>query len=158
MKRGPPPTPTALKLTRGNPGNRPINDSEPRPRAGIPVCPDHLTDDARAHWNQIAPDLHAAGLLTVIDGDALSAYCETWAHWIDAKRLLTEQGLIIKRPSGVAVINPAFIVAQRCAALLQRYVGEFGMTPSARSTVRLPERPTADDLEQFINTSASDVG
>ena len=76
----------------------------------------------------------------------------------DAKRLLTEQGLIGKRPSGVAVINPAFIVAQRCAALLQRYVGEFGMTPSARSTVRLPERPTADDLEQFINTSASDVG
>ena len=45
IKRGPPSTPTALKLTRGNPGKCPLNDSELRPRAGIPVCPDHLTDD-----------------------------------------------------------------------------------------------------------------
>ena len=71
---------------------------------------------------------------------------------------MSDEGLIVKRLSGVTVINPAFIVAQRCAALLQCYVGEFGMTPSARSTVRLPDRPTADDLEQFISTSASDVG
>ena len=40
MKRGPSPTPTALKLTRENPSRRPINDSEPRPQQHLELLGD----------------------------------------------------------------------------------------------------------------------
>ncbi len=36
-QRGPAPKPTALRILEGNPGKRPLNASEPRPRAGRPA-------------------------------------------------------------------------------------------------------------------------
>jgi len=36
------PKPTALKLLQGNPGRRPINKAEPKPKRGIPAMPKWL--------------------------------------------------------------------------------------------------------------------
>ncbi|HBL5480846.1 TPA: phage terminase small subunit P27 family, partial [Enterobacter hormaechei] len=36
---GPPKTPTHLRLVRGNPSKRPINENEPKPVAGVPPTP-----------------------------------------------------------------------------------------------------------------------
>jgi phage terminase small subunit len=68
------PTPTALKLVRGNPGKRPINHGEPRPSLDV-VMPDWLSPDAAKHWPAVAKHLHDAGLLTAIDVTALGLYC-----------------------------------------------------------------------------------
>ncbi|MGQ7169689.1 phage terminase small subunit P27 family, partial [Escherichia sp. R-CC3] len=38
---GPPKTPTHLRLVRGNPSKRPINENEPKPAAGVPPTPKH---------------------------------------------------------------------------------------------------------------------
>jgi hypothetical protein len=40
---GPPPKPTHLKLVTGNPGRRPLNKREPKPKPGIPSVPAHLS-------------------------------------------------------------------------------------------------------------------
>jgi hypothetical protein len=34
--------PTALKVVMGNPGKRPLNHLEPKPRLAVPSCPAHL--------------------------------------------------------------------------------------------------------------------
>lgn len=36
---GPPKTPTHLRLVRGNPSKRPINNNEPKPPKGVPQFP-----------------------------------------------------------------------------------------------------------------------
>lgn len=37
--RGRPPKPTAIKELEGNPGKRPLNKNEPKPKQTAPKCP-----------------------------------------------------------------------------------------------------------------------
>ena len=48
--------PTALKISRGNPGKRPLNDREPQPE-GVARCPSWLCDVAKAEWKRLAGEL-----------------------------------------------------------------------------------------------------
>jgi phage terminase small subunit len=50
--------PTALKVVMGNPGKRPLNQLEPKPRLAIPSCPAHLHATAKAEWKRLARQLH----------------------------------------------------------------------------------------------------
>ena len=53
-RRGPKPTPTALKLLRGNPGKRPINVDEPQPRpVESPGASPWLDETAAALWRTL---------------------------------------------------------------------------------------------------------
>ena len=49
---GPKPKPTKLKLLEGNPGRRPINDKEPKPKERLPQCPTHLSEEAKREWQR----------------------------------------------------------------------------------------------------------
>ena len=48
------PKPTKLKILEGNPGRRPLNESEPLPQSIAPECPDWLLDEAKKEWNRLA--------------------------------------------------------------------------------------------------------
>ena len=60
-KPGPKPQPTNLKIIRGNPGKRDLNSNEPQPDMVMPDPPDTLSDEARAQWDVVAPQLHTMG-------------------------------------------------------------------------------------------------
>ena len=73
--RGAKPTPTALRILRGNPSGRPLNPNEPKPAVGCPK-PKYLENSPAGEvWDEVAPALTASGVLTVIDGDMLASYC-----------------------------------------------------------------------------------
>jgi P27 family predicted phage terminase small subunit len=133
--RGQRPTPTKLKILRGNPGRRPLNQDEPTPAARDLTPPEWLPDEAIKEWNRLAPVLHRLGLLTEIDGDALANYCHIWARWRDAERNIAKYGMVIKGRGGYPIISPFVAVANRAMAQMKAYLVEFGMTPSARSRV-----------------------
>jgi phage terminase small subunit len=76
--RGRKPHPTLLKLVKGNPGHRPLTDSEPAPRKMLPEPPAELSGDARKEWDRVAPELYRMGLLTGLDRAALAAYCQVY--------------------------------------------------------------------------------
>ena len=61
---GPPPTPTNLKLLRGNPGKRKLNANEPDPAPAIPPCPSHLDKVAKKEWRRISKELLALGIIS----------------------------------------------------------------------------------------------
>jgi len=50
---GPPPTPTSLKILKGNPGKRPLNKKEPKPKLEIPTCPAHLCPEGKGEWKRV---------------------------------------------------------------------------------------------------------
>lgn len=126
------PTPTALKLVRGNPGKRPINHAEPRPSLEV-VMPDWLSPDAAKHWPAVAKQLYDAGLLTAIDVTALGLYCEAFARWKDANARIVKYGTVVKSPNGYPIQSPYLAIANKAHEQMAKLLTEFGMTPSSRS-------------------------
>lgn len=136
-RRGPAPTPTALKLLRGNPGKRAINHEEPKPDVvkaddAQAKCPQWLTGEARKLWTRVAPGAIAAGLLTIVDIPAFEALCQSYARWREYERL-TGKNLELAISKGYR--NHAVRERQ----LMMQFGARFGFDPSSRSNVKLPK-------------------
>lgn len=141
---GPRPEPTSLRMLRGNPGRRPVNGNESRPRTEIPPCPAHLSAEAKREWRRTARLLADLGLLARIDRAALSIYCEAWARWVEAERAMQQYGVMMKSPGGYPQQSPYLAVANRAMEQIRQSIAEFGMSPAARSRVHaLPARDDA---------------
>ena len=135
------PTPTALKLLRGNPGKRPMNDNEPvfDSADSVPEPPAGLGVAAASHWVKMAGLLHPQGLLTVADYDALARYCEVYARWAEAQKELSTHGLLVKAQNGFPVQSPYIAISNKCVELLNKIGAEFGLTPSTRTRISVPK-------------------
>ena len=155
-KRGPRPQPTQLRLVRGNPGKRAINKLEPKPDGGIPTKPAWLVDPVAAlKWDEMCRELDKVGVLTVIDGDALARYCDTWSWWKKTRDFLRENGDVypLKDENGKAkclMQFPQVAIAHKLAASLARLEQEFGLTPSSRSGITTNKAGAKDALADFL--------
>jgi len=129
-------------------GKRALNDSEPRPVATLPRCPSHLQGEARAEWRRVARGLHDAGLLTQIDRAALAIYCQAWARWVKAEGQIQRHGEVVKSAAGNVMQNPYLSIANRAMKQMQLMARELGMTPSARSQIKVQplDEPSLADL------------
>lgn len=154
-RRGPKPAPTALKILRGERADR-INGQEPAPPAGPVSAPEWLQGDGLVAWNQIAPQLLATGVLTVVDADALARYCALLVQWRKHLGIVERGGdvLVIRDEAGkvrYTQVAPSASLVNKYGAALLRLEAEFGMTPAARSSIRVGEKPDAGDpLQAFL--------
>jgi P27 family predicted phage terminase small subunit len=149
--RGRRPTPTHLKVLRGNPGKRRLNQNEPRPNVERPSCPPDLSKVARKEWRRIVPILEELQIVARLDRAALSAYCESWARWREAERKIAETSLVIKTKNGNVIENPYYSIAKRERELMHKFLIEFGMTPSSRAKLSVRPREDDDPFEQWIS-------
>jgi P27 family predicted phage terminase small subunit len=134
--RGRKPQPTKLKVIRGNPGKRPLNDSEPTHPALETACPDDLVDPvARTEWDRLAPQLISSGQVTMVDRGTLMGYCLKYAQWKALEAEAKNHPFIVRSPSGYPIPNPALGMANRAFALMLKAAAELGITPSSRSRV-----------------------
>jgi P27 family predicted phage terminase small subunit len=136
----------------GNPGKRPLNNTEPRPEAAVPSCPDELGETARREWNRLVGELASFKLLTNFDRAALAAYCGAYALWAEATEAIQKFGVMIKSPTGYPVQSPYVSVANRQAEIMMRIASEFGFTPASRSRISThpkSERTLFDQLESY---------
>lgn len=142
-RRGRPPTPTALKLLRGNPGKRPINTREPQlpaADASFDRPPPELAGNrrARAEWRRVAPLMRACGLVSEAERTALTALCLEWAAYLEAQREL-KHARCLKDDEGHLYRSPYVDIADRALGHCHRLWSELGLTPSGRARVaRLP--------------------
>lgn len=151
--RGRPPTPTALKLLKGNPGKRRLESAEPQPLKKAPPCPKHLVGEARKEWRRITKQLLALGLLTEIDRAALAGYCQAWARWVEAEEAMQKPGfqMITLTGNGYPVLSPWLGVANTALKQMRSFLSEFGMTPSARVRVKVEAPRPKDPYEAYLN-------
>lgn len=147
------PIPTNLKLLRGNPGKRPLNQNEPTPAPKIPRAPEHLSDEAKREWRRMARTLFDLGLLTEIDRAALAAYCTAWGRWVEAENNLKKYGTVMLSPDkGWPVQSPYLSIANRAMEQMQKFMVEFGMTPSSRSKVSASKaEQSSDPFSEWMN-------
>jgi P27 family predicted phage terminase small subunit len=144
-RRGRPPTPTALKLIKGNPGKRPVK-AEPKPPPSKPRRPQWLVGYARQEWDRVVPFLDGLGLLTVVDRTVIAAYCEAAAGLKAASSDLRKRGYLVDsaRGDGYQIKNPSNQLLKDYARLVSTYSSMLGLSPGDRVRLSGEARPSVD--------------
>lgn len=124
--RGRKPKPTALKILEGAQPCR-INTREPQiPTANAPKPPSWLGSYGKERWEELAPVLVSAGLLTTGDLPAFEQLCDEY----DA----------IRRDPLSAGGRDRY----------RKLLTEFGLTPSSRSRIKATSEPPKDKMAEFL--------
>lgn len=140
-KRGQAPAPTGLRLVRGDKANR-INLDEPQAKEGIPQCPVDAAPAVHEVWDYTVDQLKHMNILTMADRDTLYAYCEAVVLHRIACQILATEGIMLEGLHGGLVKNPAHQIQRDSAAQIRSLAGEFGLTPSSRSTIKMHTNDT----------------
>ena len=129
-KRGRKPTPApVLKLSGTNRTGEPAAPD-------LPACPSWLRPDAAREWRRVIKRLakiEGAGSIRAMDGTMLSAYCEAFADWREAQRILDQDGVIDVTHNGSRIQHPAVGIANNAWRRLVVAGQMFGLSPSARA-------------------------
>lgn len=147
--------PTALKLVEGNRGKRAINAREPEPDLLADLSPPaHLPPPAAEVWNQLAPQLRKAQVLTAIDTPALEIACDAVAMFRLAVEKTADGRVLIKnQETGAISLSPWEMVKSMAAKRALAVLREFGATPAARSKVMVDPQADLFGAEQATGTS-----
>lgn len=148
------PVPTKLKVLRGNPGKRPLNASEPKARVlkEVPQPPDFMDEVAKAEWWRMGQELVDMGMLTSSDRAALIGYCISYARVaaIELELSTGREELVLVADKGGEYINPMVNIQSMALKQMKAYLTEFGMTPSSRTRIKVPDAPKEDPFENFL--------
>ena len=150
MVRGRKPTPNVIKIARGNPGKRPLNENEPPAKevTRIPTLPVSLKGNkiGAKQWRLLARKLIDMNVLGDVDLMALEQLCSWYAHWHKAEAALQREDDVVKARRG-NFMQQQFSVARRSSEMMLRFMSELGLTPSSRSRVDLRKaNGQGDDL------------
>ena len=151
-QRGRKPKPTAIKLVEGNPGKRPLNTNEPKPKSKAPSCPKWLEGEAKKEWRRLAKQMEQLGILTEVDRAAFAGYCQAYARWKDAEEFISKHGAIVKTPSGYWQQVPQVSIAQQYLKQMSKFCEQFGLTPASRSRIVADstQGDAADEMERLL--------
>jgi len=153
-RRGPPPQPTHLKVLRGNPGEKPLNDAEPRPPDDDGAPDPILRGDALAKWTETVPVLRGMGVWSQADRAAWVRYCILYETFLRNKRLVDEKGDVMRlttaNGSTYLQVSPYSTQMFAAAKEMLRIEQQFGLTPASRSQVRLSEKVPDDPFESYV--------
>ena len=148
--RGRKPKPTAKKRLEGNPGKRKLNKAEPLFAADDSKPPRVLNAAGQDEWKRLAPILRLQRLLTEADYALFAAYCDAFGRWHEANEKLRASSLILKTVDGNLIQNPYVANVNRAIEQMVKIAAEFGLTPSSRTRISVPQVPEADQLEMEL--------
>lgn len=158
--RGPRPLPANVHALNRNPSKKPFADllDSVQPEIEVPSFPKHLWPEARKEWKRIGPELVANGLISLLDRAALALYCQAWAKMVWAEGQMTRameraaqgeaeaaekgeawkggDGIMVPSPNGSLVYSHFWVVANKEADKVDKFLASFGMSPSSRGRVK----------------------
>lgn len=155
-----------LQVVReGNPSRKPVNEGVKLPPSEV-VEPDWLDifpairgdEEARAvnercrmvarrEWKRVVPVLTLSAGLAEVDTTTITDYCVAVARIDQCERDISRRGMLIEGERGWQK-NGSTTVAGQYRQQLARYIGELGLSPSARG--RLTPPPEGDDDDDSV--------
>lgn len=113
-----------------------------------PGCPDHVTGEARRHWNYMVKVLKDSGLISKLDRGTLANLCLYWAKAKEAQDLIAADpnGELQKTPNGYWQLSPASINFKTYSQMYNKLADKFLMTPAVRNRVKI-ENPNQSSLD-----------
>jgi len=140
-ERGPLPVPYARRRNQRHTSGKFVTIARP-------PMPRNLSDEAKAEWRRIAPELESIGLLASIDRGVLIRYCTAWADWVELQSLLQQSGKLLKGRQGTLVRNPLWFMRNDAEQTVAELGRQLGLTPVARLRAgiihELPPDPDED--------------
>lgn len=131
-RRGPAPTPTKVKILRGETRPSRVNYREPIPSADVPKMPADMDAEATAVWRRVISATGHTGVIRAPDSDGLRCYCEAVSRYTQASRLYAGSGPLVRRDGGL-VKNPLHQVIRDDGDQIRLFARELGLSPSARA-------------------------
>lgn len=137
------PIPTQEHILRGNPGHKVKADLDldremkSAPITILPPAPDYIGEYGTKEWNRTGPILIANRLLQEGDLPVFEAYCMNIELLIQAQYAIKKNGMLVMGARGF-VRNPAIAAFGQATTAIRGFASEFGLSPSARSRIKLP--------------------
>lgn len=167
---GPKPRPPLTVVREGNPGKRPIPESVVIPSADLPE-PNWLDiwpavrdkaqqainrrarEIASREWRRVVPVLEKSAGLGAVDAQILTDYCVCVARIDECERDISRRGMLVEGERGWQK-NGSTTVAGQYRTQLKAYIGELGLSPSARGRLTPPGKGgEGDDGDPFAATA-----
>ncbi len=157
--RGPTPTPTPKLALRGS-WRASARPSEPKPEPQAPPRPAALSPGAVTVWDEVVPQLDAAGMVAAIDGRPFARYCELFTVWDDLLAFLKKSGHAhpVKNSRGDVVgvrPYPQLRLALQVSEHLLRLEDRFGMTPAARARLIVEPPMVNEPIYDYFHPTRS---
>ena len=150
---GPPPKPTELKRMNGNPGRKPLNESEPKPTPASQVklvVPAWLPQEGKKEFRRLVKACAAQPWITEVDRNVLAAYCFAWSEFVELAKNVIQNGhsdvLGKRRPESISLFSSMDKLMHLGASL--------GFSPAERSRIILPKVNTDSEFETFLKGGA----
>lgn len=151
---GRPPKPTRLKILQGTARADRMPKNEPRPGIGIPTRPEWLSPEAKREWTRITKELEPLEMLARVDRAALAAYCQCWGLYVEAVRDIQENGTTFTTETGYEGPRPSVGVMVKMLEKMSAYAAKFGLSPSDRARLSIPEPKQEDPFADFLSQKA----
>ena len=152
-RRGPLPAPSNVRMLRGNPGgHQPAHTVSERTPPARPDAPEWLSEEARAEWDRVVPELDGLGILARVDRGVLALYCDTWGKFVAVSREIDGTDATVKprnRGEG-SVRHPLWTTYRALGGQLQSLASKLGCEPSARARLAIPAID-GDDLDGILD-------
>ena len=150
---GRPPIPTTISIARGNPGKRPINIDEPKPPPADCTPPETLSEVGVEKWIELTGLLSNMGVFTLADRSAIERYCLIHEQWMHVVKHVRQHGMTQVTATGYSQLTAEGSLFKSLPADLLKIEQQFGMTPAARSSLKVTDadRP-ADPLDAYIKS------
>ena len=140
--------PAEVKNRRGT--YRKDRDAEPAELArDWPPPPEDLHPKASQEWTRLAPILSKAGLLTEVDWLAWELGMAAYDTWLRVSEQLPAD-MVVWTDKGNAVQHPLVSIAGKAWQSVIKFCREFGLTPSARSGLKLATPAEQDPFAAHI--------
>jgi P27 family predicted phage terminase small subunit len=132
-----------------------LNQREPKPATAV-KRPHGLGKGLQDRfWKEHAPELERLQILTGIDGAAFRLMAEHYALAVEAAQMVRAEGLTVATREGEKK-HPAATVFRENSLAFKAFATEFGMTPSARARLKLPEEAEQLSLADMLFKAVND--
>jgi P27 family predicted phage terminase small subunit len=150
-RRGPAPTPPAIRIAKGETRPSQVNYEAPIPSQEDPEMPPDMDEEAQAVWQHVIRSMRGTGVIVAADRDCLRMYCEAEALYLRNVRLLFGSGSLIRGARGrELIVNPLTRIVREereAARLLGR---ELGLSPAARAGLRVDMGTSLTDMDMVL--------
>lgn len=98
----------------------------------------------------MAPELERLGLLTIVDGGALTLLSQAYSEWFAADQVIQELGLTVETKMGMFA-RPEVRIRDTAAKRFKALAAEFGLTPSSRSRINAGTAQAPDENDGILS-------
>lgn len=96
-----------------------------------------LTTAERKIWDEVVPQLTAAGLICSLDTSLLTKYCRTSAQVTKLECYLDKHGFFIEKSNGTKCLRAEYKLCESLEKKLTRLAECMGLTPKSRRTMNI---------------------